>query len=240
MTDGVRVRFAPSPTGHLHVGSAHTALFNWLYARHHGGRFILRIEDTDRSRSTEENIGSILDALRWLALDWDEGPPTPGYRQTERLDLYREHAARLLGRGRAYYCDCPPAQLEGERKAAEARKETFRYSGRCRERGLGAGALRLRMPDEGATVVPDLINGPVVFDHRQLDDWILVRTDGTPTYNFCVVVDDVTMRISHVIRGNDHLSNTPKQVLCYEALDYQAPAFAHVSMILGPDRARLS
>jgi glutamyl-tRNA synthetase len=240
VTDGVRVRFAPSPTGQLHVGGARTALFNWLFARHQGGTFILRIEDTDRSRSTDENIELIVDALRWLGLDWDEGPPTAGYRQTERLDLYREHAARLVKAGRAYYCDCPPEQLEAERRAAEARKETFRYPGRCRERGLTAGALRLRIPDSGATVVHDLIHGPVTFEHRQLDDWILVRTDGTPTYNFCVVVDDVTMRISHVIRGNDHLSNTPKQVLCYEALDYQVPAFAHVSMILGPDRARLS
>ncbi|MGH7392104.1 MAG: glutamate--tRNA ligase, partial [Candidatus Rokuibacteriota bacterium] len=236
----VRVRFAPSPTGHLHVGGARTALFNWLYARHHGGAFVLRIEDTDRSRSTEENIVAIVEALRWLGLDWDEGPPAPGYRQTERLELYRAHAARLLAAGRAYYCDCPPEALEEQRRAAEARKETFRYSGRCRARGLRAGALRLRIPDAGATVVDDLIHGPVTFEHRQLDDWILVRTDGTPTYNFCVVVDDVTMRITDVIRGNDHLSNTPKQVLCYEALGYPVPRFAHVSMILGPDRGRLS
>jgi glutamyl-tRNA synthetase len=240
MASGVRVRFAPSPTGHLHVGGARTALFNWLFARHHGGVFILRIEDTDRSRSTEENLEHILDAMRWLELDWDEGPPTPGYRQTERFELYREHAARLVAAGRAYYCDCPPELLEQQRKAAEARKQTFRYNGRCRDRGLEAGALRLRIPDSGATVVDDLIHGPVTFEHTQLDDWILVRTDGTPTYNFCVVVDDVTMRITHVIRGNDHLSNTPKQVLCYDALDYQVPAFAHVSMILGADRARLS
>jgi glutamyl-tRNA synthetase len=236
----VRVRFAPSPTGHLHVGGARTALFNWLHARHHGGTFILRIEDTDRSRSTDENIDFIIDAMAWLGLDWDEGPPSPGYRQTERLDIYRDHAARLLHDGRAYYCDCSPETLEAERKAAEARKETFRYSGRCRDRGLTAGALRLRIPDEGATIVDDLIHGSVTFEHRQLDDWILVRTDGTPTYNFCVVVDDVSMRISHVIRGNDHLSNTPKQILCYEALGYAVPAFAHVSMILGPDKHRLS
>jgi len=240
MSRDVRVRFAPSPTGHLHVGGARTALFNWLFARHHAGTFVLRIEDTDRSRSTEENIDFIVDALRWLGLDWDAGPPAPGYRQTERFDLYRAHAARLVAAGRAYYCDCPPEQLEAERKAAEARKETFRYAGRCRDRGLATGALRLRIPDTGTTVVHDLIHGPVAFDHRQLDDWILVRTDGTPTYNFCVVVDDVDMRISHVIRGNDHLSNTPKQVLCYEALGYPVPAFAHVSMILGADRARLS
>ena len=236
----VRVRFAPSPTGHLHVGGARTALFNWLAARHHGGTFILRIEDTDRSRSTDENIDFIIDALTWLGLDWDEGPPTPGYRQTERFDIYREHAERLVRSGRAYYCDCSPEMLDTQRKAAEARKETFRYSGRCRDRGLTAGALRLRIPDDGATVVDDLINGPVTFDHRQLDDWILVRTDGTPTYNFCVVVDDVTMGITHVVRGNDHLSNTPKQILCYEALDYAVPAFAHVSMILGADKHRLS
>ena len=236
----VRVRFAPSPTGHLHVGGARTALFNWLHARHHRGVFILRIEDTDRSRSTEANIGSIVEALRWLGLDWDEGPPAPGYRQTERLPLYRAHADRLLAAGRAYYCDCTPAQLDAERKAAESRKETYRYPGRCRDRGLRAGALRLRIPETGTTVVDDLIHGAVTFDHGQLDDWILVRSDGTPTYNFCVVVDDVTMEITHVIRGNDHLSNTPKQILCYEALEYPVPAFAHVSMILGPDRARLS
>ena len=240
MPDAVRVRFAPSPSGHLHVGGARTALFNWLFARHHGGRFILRIEDTDRTRFVENSLEGQMEALRWLGLDWDEGPPAAGYRQTERLDLYRAAARRLVEAGRAYYCDCPPEQLEAERKAAEARKETFRYSGRCRARGLAAGALRLRIPDTGATVVHDLIHGPVEFDHRQLDDWILARTDGTPTYNFCVVVDDVDMRISHVIRGNDHLSNTPKQVLAYEALGYPVPAFAHVSMILGADRARLS
>jgi glutamyl-tRNA synthetase len=236
----VRVRFAPSPTGHLHVGGARTALFNWLFARHHRGAFILRIEDTDRSRSTDDNIVAIVDALRWLGLDWDEGPPTPGYRQTERLAIYREHAERLLRSGRAYYCDCPPELLDRERAAAQQRGDTFRYSGRCRDRNLGAGALRLRIPGDGATIVNDLIHGPVTFEHGQLDDWILVRTDGTPTYNFCVVVDDVTMRITHVIRGDDHLSNTPKQILCYEALDYAVPEFAHVSMILGKDRSRLS
>ena len=240
MSSAVRVRFAPSPTGHLHVGGARTALFNWLYARHHRGTFVLRIEDTDRSRSTEENIARITEALAWLGLDWDEGPPAPGYRQTERLPIYRAHAERLLAAGRAYYCDCARETLERERQAAQAKKETFRYSGRCRDRGLTAGALRLRIPAEGATVVDDLIHGPVTFEHSQLDDWILVRTDGTPTYNFCVVVDDVTMRITHVIRGDDHLPNTPKQLLCYEALGYPVPALAHVSMILGADRSRLS
>jgi len=240
MASDVRVRFAPSPTGHLHVGGARTALFNWLFARHHRGAFILRIEDTDRSRSTDENIGAIVEALQWLGLDWDEGPPAPGYRQTERFESYRDHAARLVATGRAYLCDCSPELLDRERQAAQQTGATFRYSGRCRDRGLSAGALRLRIPTEGATVVNDLIHGAVTFEHSQLDDWILVRTDGTPTYNFCVVVDDVTMRITHVIRGNDHLSNTPKQILCYEALEYAVPEFAHVSMILGPDRSRLS
>jgi len=240
MAAPVRVRFAPSPTGHLHVGGARTALFNWLFARHHRGAFVLRIEDTDSSRSTDENIVAIVDALGWLGLDWDEGPPTAGYRQTERFAIYREHAQRLLTAGRAYYCDCPPELLDRERAAAQQRKETFRYSGRCRDRGLTAGALRLRIPTEGATVVNDLIHGSVTFEHSQLDDWILVRTDGTPTYNFCVVVDDVTMRITHVIRGDGHLSNTPKQILCYEALDYAVPEFAHVSLIMGKDHSRLS
>jgi glutamyl-tRNA synthetase len=240
VTDAVRVRFAPSPTGHLHVGGARTALFNWLFARHHGGDFLLRIEDTDRSRSTEEAIDSIIEAMRWLGLDWDEGPPTPGYRQTERMDIYREHAERLLAEGRAYYCACPAELLDRDRKAAEALKQTYRYPGTCRDRGLRTGALRLRVPDTGATVVHDLIHDQVTFEHTQLDDWILLRTDGTPTYNFCVVVDDVTMRITHVIRGNDHLSNTPKQILCYAALGYPVPDFAHVAMILGPDRSRLS
>jgi len=240
MATPVRVRFAPSPTGHLHVGGARTALFNWLFARRHRGTYILRIEDTDRSRSTDENIVSIVDALTWLGLDWDEGPPAAGYRQTERFEIYKEHAQRMLAAGRAYYCDCPPELLDREREAAQKRNETFRYSGRCRDRGLTAGALRLRIPTEGATVVNDLIHGSVTFEHSQLDDWILVRTDGTPTYNFCVVVDDVTMRITHVIRGDDHLSNTPKQILCYEALDYAVPEFAHVSMILGKDKSRLS
>jgi glutamyl-tRNA synthetase len=201
---------------------------------------VLRIEDTDRSRSTDESIHSILEAMRWLGLDWDEGPPTRGYRQTERLDIYRAHADRLLASGRAYYCECSAETLEAERREAQRRGETFRYSGRCRARGLARGALRLRIPDEGETVVQDVIHGPVTFSHSQLDDWILVRTDGVPTYNFCVVVDDAAMAISHVIRGDDHLSNTPKQVLCYEALGYALPEFAHIPMIMGADRSRLS
>ncbi len=239
MTDAVRVRFAPSPTGHLHVGGARTALFNWLFARHASGVFLLRIEDTDRSRSTEEFIQSILEAMRWLGLAWDEGP----YRQTERLEIYRAHADRLVAEGKAYRCFCAPEELEEKRRAAQARGETYRYDGRCRDRTdtpPGPFTLRLRIPEQGRTVVRDLVHGEVTFEHAQLDDWILIRSDGTPTYNFCVVVDDLTMKISHVIRGNDHLSNTPKQVLLYGALGEPLPSFAHIPMILGADRGRLS
>ena len=244
-----RVRFAPSPTGFLHVGGARTALFNWLFARHAEGAFLLRIEDTDRDRSTDESIRQILEAMTWLGLGWDpEGPEDDGthrgyFRQTSRLEVYRAHAERLLAEGRAYRCYCPPEALEARRQAARARGETFRYDGRCRaapEQPGAPAALRLRIPGDGATVVADLTHGEVVFDHATLDDWILVRSDGTPTYNFTVVVDDVTMKITHVIRGNDHLSNTPKQILCYEALGYPRPVFAHIPMILGADRSRLS
>ena len=239
----VRVRFAPSPTGSFHVGGARTALFNWAFARHHKGVFILRIEDTDRSRSTDEHIVQILDVLRWLGLDWDEGPPAAGYRQTERFDIYREHAERLLAEGRAYRCRCAPETLDALRAAAKARKEQFRYPGTCRDAGVPASephALRLKMPQGGRTAVDDAILGTVTFDNGTLDDWILVRTDGTPTYNFCVVVDDVTMKITHVIRGNDHLNNTPKQIACYAALGYATPVFAHIPMILAPDRSKMS
>jgi glutamyl-tRNA synthetase len=243
MSDTVRVRFAPSPTGSFHVGGARTALFNWAFARHHKGVFILRIEDTDRSRSTDEHIVQILDVLRWLGLDWDEGPPAAGYRQTERFDIYRAHALHLLAEGRAYRCRCTPETINALREAAKARKEQFRYPGTCREAGVPESephALRLMMPLGGQTVVDDAILGCVTFDNNTLDDWILVRTDGTPTYNFCVVVDDVTMKITHVIRGNDHLSNTPKQMACYSALGYPTPLFAHIPMILAPDRSKMS
>jgi len=239
----VRVRFAPSPTGHLHVGGARTALFNWAFARHHHGVFVLRIEDTDRSRSTEEYIDFILGALRWLGLDWDEGPPAAGYRQTERVQIYKAHAERLLDGGRAYRCRCTPETLDALRDRAQRRGETFRYPGTCREAQVPPSephALRLLTPGEGQTVVEDVIHGMVAFDNALLDDWIIVRTDGTPTYNFCNVVDDVSMTITHVIRGNDHLSNTPKQVQCYEAFGYPTPVFAHTPMILGPDKSRLS
>jgi glutamyl-tRNA synthetase len=204
---------------------------------------VLRIEDTDRSRSTDEYTRAIFDALEWLGLDWDEGPPTPGYRQTERFDVYRALADRLLAEGRAYRCRCTPETLEALRKAAQASGETFHYPGTCRDADVPASeahALRLRAPRGGQTVVDDAIHGRVVFEDAALDDWILVRTDGTPTYNFCVVVDDVTMKITHVIRGDDHLSNTPKQVHCYQALGYPLPVFAHIPMILGADKTRLS
>ena len=239
----VRVRFAPSPTGSFHVGGARTALFNWAFARHHKGVFILRIEDTDRSRSTALHIDQIVAAMRWLGLDWDEGPPTPGYRQTERFDIYRAHAERLLAERRAYRCRCTPETLDALREAARARKEQFRYPGTCRDADVPASephALRLRVPPDGQTTVEDTILGRVAFDNSVLDDWILVRTDGTPTYNFCVVVDDVTMKITHVIRGNDHLSNTPKQIACYKALGYATPVFAHIPMILAADRSKMS
>ena len=237
------VRFAPSPTGFLHIGGARTALFNWLFARHHRGAYVLRIEDTDLSRSTEEYTQALLEALRWLGLDWDEGLPAPGYRQTERFDIYRAHAERLLAERRAYRCRCTPETLDALREAARARKEQFRYPGTCRDADVPASephALRLRVPPDGQTTVEDTILGRVAFDNTVLDDWILVRTDGTPTYNFCVVVDDVTMKITHVIRGNDHLSNTPKQIACYEALGYATPVFAHIPMILASDRSKMS
>jgi glutamyl-tRNA synthetase len=213
------------------------------FARHHKGVFILRIEDTDSSRSTDAHIGQILEALRWLGLDWDEGPPAPGYRQTERFDIYRAHADRLVAEGRAYRCRCTPETLDALREVAKARKEQFRYPGTCRDADVPdseAHALRLKVPIQGQTIVEDAILGAVSFDNATLDDWILVRSDGSPTYNFCVVVDDVTMKISHVIRGNEHLNNTPKQIACYAALGYATPVFAHIPLILAPDRSKMS
>ncbi len=246
MSDKVRVRFAPSPTGHLHLGGARTALFNWLYARHCKGTFILRIEDTDRTRSTEEFIEAIIEGMKWLGLDWDEGP----YRQVDRFDIYRSYAHKLLQEGKAYYCYCSSEELEKRRQDALAQGKSPKYDGRCRnikrEGGEDSGvqgknaAIRFMMPQEGETVVDDLIRGKVVFDNAQLDDLIIARSDGTPTYNFCVVVDDVDMKITHVIRGDDHLNNTPKQIHIYRALGYTIPAFAHLPMILGSDKTRLS
>lgn len=236
----MRVRFAPSPTGHLHIGGARTALFNWLYARHNNGVFILRIEDTDRTRSTEEYIEAIIEGMRWLGLDWDEGP----FRQTDRFDIYRNYVDRLLREGKAYRCYCSAEELEERRKLALALGKTPKYDGRCRnlkEPVPGAvPAVRFRMPQGGQTLVDDLIRGTVIFENNQLDDFIILRSDGTPTYNFTVVVDDVDMKITHVIRGDDHLNNTPKQIHIYRALGYETPGFAHLPMILGSDKTRLS
>ncbi|MDQ3830962.1 MAG: glutamate--tRNA ligase [Candidatus Tectomicrobia bacterium] len=240
MTQTVRVRFPPSPTGHLHIGGVRTALFNWLYARHSGGVFVLRIEDTDRTRSTEESIQVILEGLSWLGLDWDEGP----YRQTERLDVYQAHAYRLLAEGRAYHCYCSPQELQERREAALRRGENPRYDRRCRDLPQPPPgrqpAIRIKAPLAGQTTFVDLIHGELTFENSELDDLIILRSDGTPTYNFAVVVDDVTMRITHVIRGDDHIPNTPRQIMIYHALDYPLPQFGHVSMILGSDKGRLS
>lgn len=236
----VRVRFAPSPTGYLHIGGVRTALFNWLYARRHHGTFILRIEDTDQSRSTEEAITAILEGMRWVGLDWDEGP----YRQTERMELYRDHAMRLFANGQAYWCVCTAEELEERRKEALAKGLQPRYDGRCRERGIvnptGEAALRFRAPQEGQTVIEDLVKGRVVFDNAVLDDLIILRSNGYPTYNFSVVVDDALMGITHVVRGDDHLTNTPRQVPIFQALGFHVPQFGHLSIILGSDKARLS
>ncbi len=236
----VKVRFAPSPTGYLHLGGARTAIFNWLFARHNNGIFVLRIEDTDKSRSTEESIHEILEAMEWLGLDWDEGP----YRQTDRMEIYKREVQRLLDEGKAYYCYCTPEELEERKKKALEEGRMPKYDGRCRERkepreGVKP-VVRLKVNQEGETVIHDLIKGEVVYPNSQLDDFILVRSDGTPTYNFVVVVDDALMGITHVIRGDDHLNNTPKQIQLYQALGYDPPLFAHVPMILGPDRTRLS
>ena len=235
----VRVRFAPSPTGHLHIGGARTALFNWLFARHHNGKFILRIEDTDRSRSTEEYIESIIDSMKWLGLDWDEGP----FRQTDRMETYRTYAYKLLEEGKAYRCYCTPEELEERRQKAMKEGKPPRYDRRCREIKETLDkpfAIRFKMPLEGETVVNDLVKGTVTFKNIEIEDLVILRSDGTPTYNFCVVVDDFEMKITHVIRGEDHLNNTPKQIHIYQALGINPPEFAHIPMILGTDRARLS
>lgn len=236
----VRTRFAPSPTGYLHIGGARTALFNWLYARKHGGRFILRIEDTDRERSTRESVNAILESMAWLGLDYDEGP----YFQSERFDRYQEVIRRLLQEGKAYYCYCTKDELEAMRQEQMARKEKPRYDGRCRHRtGPRPGVepvVRFRNPDTGEVVIEDLVRGRVVFSNRELDDLIIARSDGTPTYNLTVVVDDLDMQITHVIRGDDHLNNTPRQINILRALAADPPCYAHVPMILGEDGARLS
>ena len=257
----VVTRFAPSPTGMLHIGGVRTALFCWLYARKHGGTFILRIEDTDLTRSTDENIRIIEEGMAWCGLDWDEGPepgdparwrgPHGPYRQMQRMDShYRPALAQLLAEGKAYRCRCTREQLDAGRAEAERAGRIYQYPGTCREAGHDASepfAIRLKMPrgqepwlEDGAIVLRDLIKGELRFPASSLDDWILARTDGTPTYNFCVVVDDTSMEVSHVIRGDDHVANTPKQIALYHALGFEPPVFAHVPMILGKDGAKLS
>jgi glutamyl-tRNA synthetase/nondiscriminating glutamyl-tRNA synthetase len=249
-----RVRFAPSPTGHLHVGNVRTALFNWLFARGRGGTFVLRIEDTDRQRSTVESEASMLDDITWLGLDWDEGPGVGGpfapYRQSERLDLYAGQAKALLSSGHAYYCFCAPERLDAERQAALASGHPPKYSGRCRaidrgeaERRVAAGepaAVRFAVPPARDVTFEDLVRGAVTFTTDVIGDPVIVRSGGHPAYNFAVVVDDAAMGITHVIRGEDHISNTPRQLLLYEALGSPVPAFAHLAMVLGPDHAPLS
>ena len=236
----VRVRFAPSPTGALHIGGVRTALFNWLFARQQQGVFVLRIEDTDQSRSTDESIRAIIEGMKWVGLDWDEGP----YRQTERMDLYRSHAMKLLEKGEAYWCVCKAEELDARRKEAEAKGLSPKYDGRCRDRDFtnptGDAALRFKAPREGETLVDDLIKGKIVFDNNVQDDLIIIRSNGYPTYNFSVVVDDALMNITHVVRGDDHLTNTPRQVPIFHALGFPVPRFGHLPMILGSDKARLS
>ncbi len=237
--DPVITRFPPSPTGVLHVGGARTALFNWLYARHTGGRFVLRFEDTDVERSTRQSVDAILDSLIWLGIDWDEGP----YFQSERLPVYREYLQTLLDTGQAYYCTCTPEEIETMRQEAMARGGKPRYDGRCRELQLPASndaVIRFKAPATGSTVVDDQVKGPIAFQNSELDDFIICRSDGMPMYNLAVVIDDITMGVNTIIRGDDHVNNTPKQILLYKALETPLPVFAHVPMVLGGDRSRLS
>jgi len=235
----VVTRFPPSPTGYLHIGGARTAIFNWLLARSLGGRFVLRIEDTDISRSNQEMTDSILESLSWLGIEWDEGP----FFQSQRFDLYHNHIDYLLEKGQAYYCKCTAEEVEAMRKDAWQRGEKPKYSGKCRELNLSSApgrVVRFKAPLTGQTVFNDAIRGPNVVENKELDDFILRRADGSPTYNLAVVVDDATMGVTYILRGDDHLSNTPKQILLYNALGFQFPQFGHVPMILGSDKKKLS
>jgi glutamyl-tRNA synthetase len=232
-------RFPPSPTGYLHIGGARTALYNWLFARQNKGKFVLRIEDTDKERSTDEATKAIVDSLEWLGIDWDEGP----YFQSQRYPVYQEMIERLLAAGKAYYCHCTPEELDARREAAKAAGLKPKYDGKCRDKGLGPGpnaVVRLKSPQGGRTVFHDLVKGSIAFQNEELDDLVLWRSDGSPTYHLAVVVDDITMGITTVIRGDDHVNNTPRQILIYQALGEPLPQYAHVPMILGPDRTRLS
>ncbi len=237
----VKTRFAPSPTGYLHIGGARTAIFNWLYARKHGGSFLLRIEDTDTERSTDDSIRQIIDAMAWLGIDYEEGP----YRQTERQDRYQYYVNKLIEDGKAYRCVCSNSELDSKREEMRISGQKPRYDKKCRDADIGpetnkAFVVRFKTPETSQTIVTDLLRGEIVFNNEELDDMIIMRTNGSPTYNLCVVVDDVEMGITHVIRGDDHLANTPRQSLIYDALGFEEPALAHVSMILGADGRRLS
>ena len=252
--DEIRVRFAPSPTGYLHVGGARTALFNWLFARNQRGRFILRIEDTDMERSTEESYRAIVEDMRWLGLDWDEGPGVGGdygpYFQSERRSIYSEWCDRLLREGKAYHCFCSQEDLKRMREELKRQGKDIKYDRRCRDlppeevqRRIDTGdpfVIRFKAPLSGQTVVEDIVKGNITFENSTIDDFVLIKSDKYPTYNFACVIDDMLMKITHVIRGDDHLSNTPKQILIYRAIGVEPPAFAHVPMIMGPDRTRLS
>jgi glutamyl-tRNA synthetase len=247
MTDKPRVRFAPSPTGYLHIGGARTALFNWLWARRNGGTFVLRIEDTDQSRSTKAAEAAIFEGMRWLGLDWDEGPDIGGphgpYFQMERLEIYKAHAQKLIQEGKAFACYCTKEELDAGRKQAEAAKVQFRYPGTCRHKPYDPSkphVIRFRVPETGSTGWNDLVKGRIETPHDTLQDEVILRSDGVPLYNFGAVVDDVTMKINLVARGDDHVNNTARQILMYQALDYPVPHFAHLPMILGADKARLS
>ncbi len=237
--DTIITRFPPSPTGYLHIGGARTALFNWLWARKTGGKFVLRIEDTDEVRSTKESVDAIFDSLNWLGIDWDEGP----YFQTQRYDIYRDYINQLVQDGHAYYCSCTPDEVNEMREAAKKAGKKPMYNGKCRELNLKAGdnsVVRLKTPAIGSTVVDDLAKGSTAFSNTEMDDFIILRSNGVPTYNLAVVVDDITMKINTIIRGDDHLINTPKQILIYKALEAELPIFAHVPMVLGQDKTRLS
>lgn len=237
--DQIITRFPPSPTGYLHVGGARTALFNWLYARNTGGKFILRIEDTDAVRSTQESVEAIFDSLKWLEIDWDEGP----FFQTRRYDLYREYIQKLVDSGHAYYCTCTPEEIDAMREKAMAVGAKPRYDGRCRERHLPCSenaVVRIKAPLTGTTVIEDVVKGPIVFQNSELDDFIIQRSDGSPTYNLAVAVDDITMGVNLVLRGDDHVNNTPKQMMIYNALGVSLPVYGHVPMVLGSDKTRLS
>ncbi len=237
--DKIITRFPPSPTGYLHVGGARTALFNWLYARHMKGKFILRIEDTDMKRSKKEYSDAIIDSLRWMGLDWDEGP----YFQSERFDLYKEYIQKLIDSGNAYYCTCSPERLETIRGKAMAEGRKPKYDGACRNKNLGKtdnAVVRLVAPQAGTTILKDGVKGNIEFQNSELDDFIICRSDGTPTYHLAVVVDDITMGVNTIIRGDDHVNNTPKQIILYNALKKKIPLYGHVPMVLGSDRTRLS